>query len=59
MTVPRHCPVTIQPAPLAECEAIARMKTILTTLEQIAKRVDAKEESNSPTVEVETHGKTL
>ncbi|WP_395089316.1 hypothetical protein [Armatimonas sp.] len=57
--VARTSPATILPAPLTECEAIARMKTILITLDQIAKRIDAIEESGSPQVEVGTHGNTL
>ena len=53
---PRRAAATVLPAPLPEREALSRMKTILTTLEQISSRVDRKEESALPLSEVETHG---
>lgn len=59
MSAPRRQPATLLPAPLLESEAISRMKIFLTTLDQIAKRVDNKEETTPKAVEVETHGNTL
>lgn len=73
MSAPRRSLVTVLPAPVSEGDAIARMKTFLTTLEQIAKRVaegsylHLAEGTNLqldagtrvPPSEVETHGNTL